>query len=227
MNKINVLVLAAGQGNRFKNYSSVPKPFIDVKGHPMFLHSLSFLNIANSFDTHVLFQTSVNYNDYDISNVTVHTIDYYTQGAAESAYHVIKNNKNSPWLIMDCDAVIKTDKITFKNTAILVEKTSVFDPRASYSYVKNNRVLCTAEKQVISDNRNVGMYFWSSGELFCSCFEYAKSIDYKINNEFYISPLYNIAIKQNEQVEPIYVNDFIPIGVPEDLENYLNEKNSS
>ena len=218
MNKINVLVLAAGKGSRFKNYTNIPKPFIDVKGVPMFLHALSFLNISNPVNVHVLFQKSMLYK-FDIpKDIKVHTINHFTEGAAESAYYVIKNYKDSAWLILDCDAVIQTNKLTLDESCILVESQSEFDPRASYSYIDNNQILCTAEKQVISNNRNVGMYFWSSGKIFCDSFEYAKTIQYKVNNEYYISPLYNIAIQKGEKVIPKYVNKFIPIGVPEDLE---------
>lgn len=227
MNKINVLVLAAGQGSRFKNYTNVPKPFIQVKGQPMFLHALNFLNLNNPVDIHVLFQESMLYNYTPPDNIKIHTIDYYTEGAAESAYHVIKNYKDSAWLILDCDAVIQTDKLILKESCIFVEPQSCFDPRASYSCIQNNEILCTAEKQVISNNRNVGMYFWKNGKIFCDSFEYAKSIEYKVNGEYYISPLYNIAIQKGEKVVPKYVTKFIPIGVPEDLERYLNEDNSS
>ena len=221
MNKINVLVLAAGQGSRFKEYTNIPKPFINVLGMPMYEHALSFLNIKNEYETHLLFQ-----EEYaPTSKHTVHTINRYTEGAAESAYTVVQKHKNEPWLIMDCDAVIETDSIEYNHSSILVELVSTFDTRASYSLIHNNKILCTAEKQVISKNRNVGVYFWSSGEVFCESYEYARSIEYKINNEYYISPLYNIAIRNGENVIPTFVNRFVPIGVPTDLEKYINENN--
>ena len=216
-------MLAAGQGSRFKEYTTTPKPLIDVLGVPMYEHTLGFLNIKNNYEVHVLFQKEFAPKN---NNYNIHTVDYYTEGAAESAYTVIKNYRDIPWLIMDCDAVIHTDKIEYTDqSSILIEKIVNFDLRSSYSTIKNNKILCTAEKQVISSNRNVGMYYWSNGEIFCNSYERVKSIDYKVNGEYYIAPLYNFAIMNGETVIPNYVNNFRPIGTPVDLESYINENN--
>lgn len=221
MNKINVLILAAGRGTRFKSYTDTPKPLISIKGEHMYQHVLNNLNIKNPCDIHVLF-----HKDYKCTTPYItHTIDNYTEGAAESAFHVISKIPSEPWLIVDCDAVIETTPITFDKSSILIDNVQVFDPRASYSYIQEDKILCTAEKQVISKYRNVGAYFWEKGSIFCDAFQIAKKFKYKVNNEYYISPLYNIAISNGIDVSPVFVERFTPIGVPEDLERYLNEIN--
>lgn len=218
---LNILILASGKGSRFREYTMVPKPLIDVKGEPMYKHVLKNLNIANPYEVHAVFQKDVAPQD---SNLNIHTLDDYTSGAATSAYSVISEiHIDEPWLIMDCDLIVGTEKMTFgQHSGIVVEKEHTNDPRASYSLIRNNEILCTAEKQVISPNRNVGMYYWSSSILFLECYEEAYADEATVNGEYYISPLYNYAIRRGEKVVPYYADSFTPIGTPRDLDKYLN-----
>lgn len=219
--KINVLILASGQGSRFKEYTDVPKPLINVKGEPMYKHVLKNLDITNRCEIHAVFQKDVAPHD---SEITIHTLDGYTSGPANSAYAVISEiHHDEPWLIVDCDLIASADKIEFgQHSGIVVENKHTNDPRASYSLIRNNEILCTAEKQVISPNRNVGIYYWSSSILFLECCEDAWTDEATVNGEYYISPLYNYAIRRGKKVVPYYADSFIPIGTPADLNNYLN-----
>ena len=219
--KISVLVLAAGRGTRFSEYSNTPKHLLQINGEPMYKHVTNYLNIVNEYELHGVFQSDETPKDDDIIK---HTINGYTEGAASTAYEVIKKYRDSPWLIMDCDAIIETNPLALTNSGSLVERYKTIDPRASYSKIINGQIVATAEKQVISGNRNVGMYFWSTGDLFCKCYEYAKKHELKVNNEYYMSPLYNIAINEfDEIVSPIWVNSFKPIGTPGDFEDYVQD----
>ena len=220
--KINILLLAAGKGTRFKDYTDIPKPMIPVWGEPMYKYVLRSLHLENAYDLHGVFQESI--APKEEVGMHIHTLDYITNGAASTAYEVISNHhRDEPWLIMDCDLIVTTGKLLFgPMSGIIVEKEHTCDPRASYSLIRDNQILCTAEKQVISPNRNVGMYYWSSSILFCECFEDAFMDDAKVNGEFYISPLYNYAIRKGETVVPFYADSFSPIGTPEDLEKYVH-----
>jgi hypothetical protein len=48
----------------------------------------------------------------------------------------------------------------------------------------------------------------------------AKNI--RVNNEFYIAPVYNELITKNKKLIPFYVNKMYGIGTPEDLKYYLS-----
>jgi UDP-N-acetylglucosamine diphosphorylase / glucose-1-phosphate thymidylyltransferase / UDP-N-acetylgalactosamine diphosphorylase / glucosamine-1-phosphate N-acetyltransferase / galactosamine-1-phosphate N-acetyltransferase len=225
---INVLQLAAGQGSRFIGYSELPKPFIDVNGKPMFVRAVESIGIEDA-NYHYLFQRKHinNYNPNQYINGQIHSIDYYTDGAATSAYHVIKNSphRNQGWLIIDCDGIIKWNKkIDSINSGIFVEH-HPWDSKSSYSYVDidSSDILCTAEKQCISDYRNSGQYYWSSGDLFCECYEFYRDNGLRTLNEFYLSTLYNAAIKLGERVRSIQIDRFINMGTPDDLKRYLEE----
>ena len=219
--KVNILMLAAGRGSRFKDYTDIPKPMIPVWGEPMYKYVLRSLNIINEYDLHGVFQKDI--APKEEVGMHIHTLDRITDGAASTAFEVIeKAHDNNPWLIMDCDLIVRTGRLLFgPMSGIIVEKQHTSDPRASYSLIRDNQILCTAEKQVISPNRNVGMYYWSSGSLSCECYEDALVDNATVNGEFYISPLYNYAIRKGETVVPFYAESFQPIGTPEDLEKYV------
>ena len=49
----------------------------------------------------------------------------------------------------------------------------------------------------------------------------------RVNNEFYIAPVYNELIKDGKTLIPFYVDKMNGLGTPEDLEKYLSKKRSS
>ena len=65
---------------------------------------------------------------------------------------------------------------------------------------ENGRVVEVAEKNPISDNATVGVYFWKSGKDYV---KYAKQMidsDIRVNGEFYVCPVYNEAIQDNKNI---------------------------
>ena len=47
----------------------------------------------------------------------------------------------------------------------------------------------------------------------------------RVNNEFYIAPVYNQMIEGGKTLIPFYVHKMHGIGTPEDLSNYLGGRN--
>jgi len=223
---INVLQLAAGQGSRFKDYTDVPKPFIDIDGEPMFYKAFKSMGL-NRVRYHILCQES-HIEKYDPSKYVdvVHTIDHYTDGAATSAYSVIAYSpfKHEQWLIIDCDFIL-VGEVNLPNASAIVVEQYPWDIKSSYSYVDTyNTVMCVAEKQCISQWRNTGQYLFESGELFCEAYEFYRDNKLLSNGEFYIAPLYNYIVQSGYDVTALKIARYVPIGTPDDLEKYLNEK---
>jgi hypothetical protein len=84
-----------------------------------------------------------------------------------------------------------------------------------------------AEKLVISNNASTGIYGWAQG---CDYVKYAKQMidnDIRVNNEFYICPVYNEAIKDNKNILPMFVNKMHGLGTPEDLKIFINKSEFS
>jgi hypothetical protein len=95
----------------------------------------------------------------------------------------------------------------------------------SYAKIKNNRVVEVAEKVVISNNASTGVYGWANGSYYVKYAQQMINKDIRVNNEFYICPVYNEAIRDNKRILPMFVDKMYGLGTPEDLDEYLKIKN--
>jgi NDP-sugar pyrophosphorylase family protein len=227
---VNILQLCAGKGSRFAKYTNIPKPFINVNGVPLFKAGLESIKI--DWRTHCLFQEEhiKKYNPSQYVDAIIHSIDGYTDGAASSAYYVISQSeyRSEPWLIIDCDFILEYNPSDFlkkstEHSVIMVEKYP-YDLKSSYTCVDSDmNVYGVAEKQVISKYRNTGHYHFQSGDIFCEAYKFYKDNNILSSGEFYISPLYNYLIQNGHSVKASEVDKYISLGIPEELEKYLND----
>jgi dTDP-glucose pyrophosphorylase len=94
-----------------------------------------------------------------------------------------------------------------------------------WSFVKVNTdgfITEVAEKNPISNIATCGIYWYRKGSDFVKYAEQMISKQIRVNNEFYIAPVYNELLKDNKTLIPFYVNKMLGIGTPEDLQIFLN-----
>jgi HAD superfamily hydrolase (TIGR01509 family) len=233
---MNVLVPMAGAGSRFENAGySFPKPLIEVNGKPMIKAVVDSLNIK----AHYIFITQqAHYEKYNLGhllnliapNCDVIQVNGLTEGAACTsllAKNLINNDKEL--IIANSDQLIEWDTSKFfyyvrnKNAdgSILTFKNS----HPKWSYVKLNEyddIVQVAEKQVISENATCGIYYWKKGSDYVKYAEQMILKNIRVNNEFYIAPVFNEAIQDGKLIRPFDVQFMHGIGTPEDLNAYLS-----
>ena len=99
-----------------------------------------------------------------------------------------------------------------------------------WSFVRTDNeglVINVAEKKAISDIATVGIYLFSQGSSFVdSAIEMILAND-RVNNEFYVCPVYNYMIMKGARigVYEVSYHSMFGLGTPDDLINYL-ESNS-
>ena len=78
--------------------------------------------------------------------------------------------------------------------------------------------LQTKEKERISDNATIGLYYFKSGTIYKEAYENTEQ--QKI--EKYIAPMYNYIINKNKKVfiHDIPTDAIIPLGTPADVESF-------
>jgi hypothetical protein len=81
-----------------------------------------------------------------------------------------------------------------------------------------------AEKNPISTEATVGYYYWKQGSDFVKYAEQMINKNIRVNNEFYVCPVFNEAIADNKKIRVFRASGMWGLGTPEDLEYYL--KNS-
>jgi dTDP-glucose pyrophosphorylase len=93
-----------------------------------------------------------------------------------------------------------------------------------WSFAKLNEeglVTEVAEKNPISDNATVGYYFWKHGSDFVKYAEQMIEKNIRVNNEFYVCPVFNEAIKDDKKIRSFGVKGMWGLGTPEDLNYYV------
>ncbi len=226
----------AGLGSRFADAGyRDPKPLVDVDGTPMIKKVVDSIGLIGQYIFIVQQEHSVKYHLLDVLDdiapgCRIVSVDGLTDGAARTALkakHIIDND--TPLLIANSDQVIVWDAPSFTSQLASGDVIALFhdnDSKWSYSKIEDGLVTEVAEKRVISENANVGLYGWKKGSDFVKYAEQMISKNIKTNNEFYIAPVYNEAIANGNKVYPFFVDEMHGIGTPEDLEAYLDKNRS-
>jgi HAD superfamily hydrolase (TIGR01509 family) len=238
--KMNVLIPMAGAGSRFAQAGyTFPKPLIEVNGKPMIEVVVNNLNM----EAHYIFLVQKeHYEKYNLKfllnliapNCDIVQLDGITEGAACTtllAKEFINNDEplviaNSDqyveWNSNECMYAFSADEI---DAGILTFKSH--HPKWSYARLDESGFVSeVAEKKVISDDATVGIYYWSKGSDYVKYAEQMISKDIRVNNEFYVCPVFNEAIADGKKIKIKNVENMWGIGTPEDLEHFLKNKGS-
>jgi dTDP-glucose pyrophosphorylase len=99
-------------------------------------------------------------------------------------------------------------------------------PKWSYAKVGDNGFVSeVAEKKVISSDATVGIYYWKRGSDYVKYADQMIEKNVRVNNEFYVCPVFNQAIEDNKKIRIKQIEKMWGIGTPEDLKRFLDEYN--
>lgn len=233
---LNIVVPMAGRGSRFANAGyQVPKPWIEVYGHPMIEYVVK--NITPNCSHRFLFICQQEHlQNYDAQarlekmapGCEVIAIDHITQGAACTVLLAEKWIDHADALmIANSDQFVDTDinayleKMGMNDGLIMTMPAQ--DPKWSYiQYDANGFVTLVKEKEVISNQATVGIYNYQHG---CDFVQYAHQMiekDIRVNNEFYVAPVYNEMIEAGKKIIYSDVGQHMyGTGTPEDLKQFM------
>ena len=97
-------------------------------------------------------------------------------------------------------------------------------PKWSFAKINENGFVTeVAEKNPISNHATAGVYWWKHGKDYVKYAERMIAHNTRYNNEFYVCPVYNEAIKDGADIRPFHIEKMWGLGTPEDLTTYLNE----
>jgi len=236
--KLNVLIPMAGAGTRFEKAGySFPKPLIDVKGKPMIQIVVENLNIDANYiyvvqKSHVEKYNLITLLNLITPNCKIVEVDGITEGAACTTLLAkeLINNEN-PLLFANSDQFVEWNsnefmyKMNESNADAGIVTFNSTHPK--WSFVKiNDKGLITevAEKNPISDVATVGFYFWKHGSDYVKYAEQMIQKNIRVNNEFYVCPVFNEAINDNKKIKPHMIEKMWGLGTPEDLNYFLEKK---
>ena len=232
--KPNVLIPMAGLGSRFiKEGFKVPKQIINIKDKHLIDISLDCIDYKDCNLIFVVRDEHVyNFHMDELlkkkfgNDISIVILDRLTDGSVCSCLYAEDYIDNEEPLVihtldiefrpvfnphdlndLDEDGLI----LTFKSNS------------TNYSYAeigKDGYVTKTAEKKAISPHACVGIYGFKRGDEFC---KYAREMvqrNLRTNNEFYISPLYNVLIEDGKKIVTEGVDKMHIFGTPDEYHFY-------
>ena len=233
--KLNVLIPMAGAGSRFAEAGyTFPKPLIQVNDKPMIQVVVENLGL----DANYIFVVQKSHREqYNLDtmlglispNCKVVEVDGITEGAACTALLAKEYIDNdAPLFFANSDQYVEWDPVEFMykmqetqaDGGIVTFKAT--HPKWSFAKVDDNGFVTeVAEKNPISDNATVGYYYWKRGADFVKYAEQMIERDVRVNNEFYVCPVFNQAIEDCKNIRIHEAEKMWGLGTPEDLEYYL------
>jgi hypothetical protein len=168
------------------------------------------------------------------------SVDRVTEGAACTVLLADEYiNKDAPMIIINSDQYIEFSRC---NTAFnlvfdflynpsargLSGVISTFDgkghPKWSYANVGlDGCVTEVREKDPFSEHATTGLYLWRRGADFVRYANQMIAKNIRVNNEFYVVPVFNEAIADGHRFGIVGCDRMWGIGTPEDLDVFLRE----
>jgi HAD superfamily hydrolase (TIGR01509 family) len=238
---LNVVIPMAGNGSRFaeKGYIN-PKPLIPVYDKPMIQWVVDNLRFQNENVTFIFITRQEHRDKYNLDNFLntiapnchIVSVDKVTEGAACTvllAKQYINNQDNL--ILANSDQFLEWNQNEFlqqarsTNVDGLISTFEATHPKWSYAKEENGFVSLVAEKNPISNKATTGIYFWKKGSDFVQFAESMISKNIRVNNEFYVCPVFNEAIQQGKKITTQNCHKMWGLGTPDDLNYFLEHYN--
>ena len=243
MRPLHIIMPMAGEGSRFlKEGWTTPKPLIELNGKSLFQRAVGSVANVNapmkySFivrQEHIENQHIDTLLKEECPSANIFSVQQTTRGAVETCLMAEKAiSEEDAVLVMDCDLEFRsTGLVQFIRTVLNKQPDEVNggalvsfesnDVRYSYAQVdEENRVLRTAEKEVISNHALCGAYFFSTSRDFLAAAHQLLNEPIFTKPEYYVSLLYNYLLKDNQVVHLFPLEEYYSYGTPEELKRYL------
>jgi HAD superfamily hydrolase (TIGR01509 family) len=233
--KLNVLIPMAGAGSRFEQAGyTFPKPLIEVRNKPMIQVVIENLNLDANYIYVVQKAHREKYNLDTLLNLLtpgckIVETDGLTEGAACTAL-LAKDyiNNSNPLFFANSDQFVEWDSNEFMYKMQETDADggivtfTATHPKWSFAKTDENGLVTeVAEKNPISDIATVGYYYWKHGSDFVKYAEQMIEKNIRVNNEFYVCPVFNQAIEDCKQIRTFNTAGMWGLGTPEDLKYYL------
>lgn len=237
---LNIVIPMAGRGSRFaKEGWQLPKPLIDVHGKPMIAcvsdnirpncsHRFIYLCLQEHLDTYDLERTLAQISP----GCVIVPVNEVTQGAACTVLLAQAYIDNDDMLmIANSDQYVDIDindyiRALGQNDGLIMTMYAD-DPKWSFiQYDENGLVTLVREKEVISNEATVGIYNFRHGADFVKYANQMIQKDIRVNQEFYVAPVYNEMVTDGKRVNYYNIgsegNGMYGLGIPEDLKKFLD-----
>ena len=235
---LNIVIPMAGRGSRFQSAGyELPKPLIPVVGRPMIERVIQNLRplqkhrfIFICLDEHIVHYGVDRQLAAWAPGCAVVTVRQVTEGAACTvllAKEYIDNDdqlmiaNSDQWVDIDINDYL--EQMNREPLDGLIMTMWADDPKWSFVRFDQTGSICeVVEKQVVSNEATVGIYNFRHGREFVAAAEAMIAKDLRVNNEFYVAPVYNELIAAGRTIGYYNIgkeaDGMYGLGIPSDLE---------
>jgi NDP-sugar pyrophosphorylase family protein len=226
-----------GEGRQFAERGyTFPKPLVEIAGQPLI--ELVVKNLTPSEPHEFVFICRQEHvQKYALADVLrllaprcrIVTIAQRTAGALCSVLlgmeHLTHQNEllvanADQWIDVSIDAFLSAARAAGRDGAIMTFPNT--HPRWSYARVEGDAVVAVAEKQPISRNATVGIYYFRQSIEFVQAAERVLLKNASVAGEFYVAPVFNEFVLAGRSVGifPIDPGQMHGLGTPEEVERF-------
>ena len=235
---LNIVIPMAGRGSRFADAGYVnPNPLIEIYGRPMIEYVTK--NITPTCKHRFIYicqEEHLQKFGLEIAlkkmapDCEIVTIDHITEGAACTVLLAEKYiNNEDALMIANSDQYVDYDINDYlsaiKQEDGLIMTMPADDPKWSFiKYDEKGYVQLVREKEVISHEATVGIYNYRCGADFVTYAHQMIEKNIRVNNEFYVAPVYNEMIQAGKTI--VYKNvgtSMYGLGTPADLNFFMKQ----
>lgn len=236
---LNIVVPMAGRGSRFADAGYVnPKPLIEIYGHPMIEYVTK--NITPKCEHRFIYICQEEHLekfhlDEELRRMSpgcvIVTIDHITEGAACTVLLAEKYiDSQDELMIANSDQYVDMDineyLLAMGKEDGLIMTMPADDPK--WSFIKfdgQGYVQMVREKEVISHEATVGIYNYQHGADYVRYAHQMIEKNIRVNNEFYVAPVYNEMIEDGKKIVFRNVGEnMYGLGTPADLNYFMNQE---
>ncbi len=202
---MRVVIPLAGLDKRFSDLG-FPKPLAPVEDTTLIQHCLSKHKWLLEHELH--FIVHVADEKYSLSEKLaksfpqshIHVISEKTEGAACTVLllkDIINDTQELIVYLADIDFRGELQEFITHNEQFdgIIPTFTSTKKKYSYAKTKNNLIIEVAEKKVISSDASAGFYYFRKGECFVRGAESMINKNLRVNNAFFICPVYNELIE--------------------------------
>ena len=228
---MNIIIPIAGKDERFEQTFHTTKPLVPVQGRPLIQWCVELLPFAQSSITFIVLAEED--KKYQIRKhlqeifpeARVALIPRLTAGAACTVLSQKERiNSDEELFIFLADIYFQTDfsRLEAKYSSdIKGIIPTFFSNQQKYSYAllgdDGKTVAKVAEKEVISSNASAGCYYFRQGRDFVWAAESMIKKNLRVNNLFYICPVYNQLIERGDTIGILPVEFLAGLGSPKEV----------
>ena len=236
---INVVIPMAGLGSRFtKEGYTTAKPFLPIANTPMFhwvIKNLVPESLRPYVNIHLIIRAEQKAEFLKFTsdtNIQLHTVPVLTEGAACTVLTLEQFiDNNHPLVIANSDQFLEWDAEKFyyclshpdwDGVISTFQQSDPADLRWSYANINEEGcVTQVAEKKYIGPLATTGIYGWARGSDYVKQAKQMICENIRVNNEFYVCPVYNIGIENGSKFRTLNCYKMWGLGVPSDYEFFL------